>query len=127
MTDNLRLCNLCRSAISIADEKRRYAHHASVQDLYGSVQAGCPLCTMLWDSFSNHKHPLDLKSGSGRGHTSFTVDIMTSKGEGSWLSGFLPRFPLYHFKRVREGSPPGVGFEDIVNVFALRVESKFIH
>jgi hypothetical protein len=142
MTDNSKLCKVCQSVISTADLKVAitdldredgipraddeiiYPHQANVQDLQDAAQTGCPLCTILWDFFLNLQYPPERKGDNDRGQASFTFSVNYKKEkESSWHLNQ----PSYWFRMVYEDSRSRVDYKDAVEIYALGVESEFVH
>jgi hypothetical protein len=141
MTDNSKLCKVCQSVISTADlkvaiidftlrdgafrcdDKIIYPHHASAQDLCISAHVGCPLCTNLWDFFSNLQHPRGQKGGNDRGQASFTFSVNYTEAG----SPGPPNNPSYTFSMVYGNSQLRDDYKDTVEFYAMGIESKLIH
>ena len=143
MTDNSKLCKACQSVIStddlnvsiynsdidssLADVPTIYPHHANDQDLRGSAQAGCPLCTILWDFFSDQEHSTKLKGAS------FVYGLHYDGDANLENLPWLLRIPYYRFNMRYEDSPPAninsalKLLADNITIYALGVESELIH
>ena len=146
MTDNSKLCRVCRLVISTndlnasiynsdvnsddgssADVQTVYAHHSNDHDLRASAQAGCPLCTILWDFFSDREHFTKLKGAS------FVFSLHYDGEANAEKHPWLPRVPYYRFNMRYKDSPPvdtNAGLKllaDNINIYALGVESELIH
>lgn len=132
MTDNSKLCKACQSVISTDDLKVSYdsdvdsdvdssptiyPHHANGQDLRGSAQAGCPLCTILWDFFSGQEHFTKLKGAS------FVFALYYDGDANPENDPQLLRIPYYRFNMRYEDSPP----TNIKSALELRLGSIVIY
>jgi hypothetical protein len=141
MTDNMKLCNVCLSVISTGDldvsiydpgasspdTVYDYPHHANDHDLYRAAEAGCPLCTILWDFFSDHKDIPELSGKTSRGQGSFTFSVHYCKNHSNILIPYLPTVPWYRFKKSYADSAQQGDTDAAVLIDAFGVEGELIH
>jgi hypothetical protein len=80
MTDNAKLCELCRLVISTTDIDVTHGHHASAREICASAQGGCPLCTLVWDSITYHRLFRDPEYASYRDSVGITFGILDPQG-----------------------------------------------
>jgi hypothetical protein len=145
MTDNSKLCRVCQFVISTnnlnasiynpevpsddgssADVQTVYTHHSNAQDLRASALAGCPLCTVLWDFFSDPDHITKLKGAS------FVFGLHYDGQANAEKYPWVPRVPYYRFYMHYKDSPPANTnaalklLQDNINIYALAVESELI-
>jgi hypothetical protein len=146
MTDNSKLCRVCQFVISIngfnvsiynpdvasargssAHVPTIYPHHSNDHDLRKSAQAGCPLCTILWDFFSDPEHFTKLKGAS------FVFGLHYDGEASPDKYPHLPRVPYYKFNIRYKDSPPADLNSALkllahnTRIYALGVESELIH
>jgi hypothetical protein len=127
MTDNERLCVCCQFVARTVESGQGYAHQPSLQNLHASAQAGCPLCAILWESFSNLKDFPGLKSNDAK---DISISFCLADGKFDSSDDETTAFdtePYFWFRMEYRSDPMKDALNNPVNIKVVPVEGKSSH